>query len=56
MKYVTDNRAEINRILLQDQKYNSEKANFNLCLMREGFCIVEQQTKASIYLKDIGLI
>lgn len=56
MKYVTDNRTEIDRILLQYQEYNPEKANFHLCLGREGFFIVEQQTKALIYLKDIGLI
>jgi hypothetical protein len=56
MKYVTDNRAEVDQILLQYQEYNPEKANFHLCLGREGFYIVEQQTKALIYLKDIGLI
>lgn len=55
MKYVIDNRAEIDKLFSQVKGYNRRNARFHLQLGQRGFQIGEVSTQSAIHLEDLGL-
>lgn len=55
MKYVIENRAEIDRLFSQVKGYNPSNAIFRLQLSQSGFQIGEDLTQSAIRLEDLGL-